>query len=84
MLAKLTELAKKLFSRFFSRNCPAVPGWIPIGILAENLVARVDSYRNPCRSKWHHTGDTILFATRNSGITRVIPPVRFVQIQFQR
>lgn len=59
MLAKLTGLEKKPFSRFFSRNCPAVPGWIPIGILAGNLVARVDSNRNPCRSKWYHTGDTI-------------------------
>ncbi len=80
MLAKLTGLEKKPFSRFFSRNCPAVPGWIPIGILAGNLIARVDSYRNPCRGKWYHTGDTFPFATRNGGITRVMPPVEFVRI----
>ena len=73
MLANLTGLGKKPFSRFFSRNCPSVPGWIPIGILAGNQMARVDSYRNPCWGKWYHAGDTTLSAARKSGITRVIP-----------
>ena len=46
-------------------------------------MVRVDSYWNPSRGKWYHTGDTTLSTDCKSGITRVIPPVEFVQSQIQ-
>ena len=47
----------------------------PVFLASLSTCPRVDSYWNPCRGKWYHTGDISLSATCKGGIARVIPPL---------
>ena len=71
MLAKLTGLGKRLFAGFTRVVTHLCPGGFLLESWQGTPAVRVDSYWNPCRGKWYHTGDTTLSAALERARCRI-------------